>query len=387
MQSAGGSRWRRRVAETVLPAVLLLHDGLAWAHALELIDGGGCPALGRLIETGASGALAASEPLGPVPAAVTLACGAEPAKHGVVGERVGVGDGVVIPPDRSMLRAEPLWEVAARAGYAAGAVGWPVSRGSEATAAVVVADDVARPYGLRFDAWPMLPGVCNQADLEPTLHDLRVHPADIDDAQVAELVGGRVDAGEPLATGVRVALAALTTVHSITTYLLEVRRPTLLAMRTAFCADIAALIARHAERLETLGLSGAAVLGRAYGFLDLTLARILTLLDAGTCALVAPPELSEDDGTVRDGGFVIAGSAIKADALITGARLIDLAPTLLAPLGIAAPAMAGTVLADVFAAPLPPVRPLPAVEPWTPRFDVAATCAALARAAASRSAS
>jgi hypothetical protein len=70
-------------------------------------------------------------------------------------------------------------------------------------------------------------------------------------------------------------------------------------------------------------------------------------------------------GTHRDDGIFLAqGPGVRAGLTVAGARIIDLAPTILRLLDVAVPAdMDGRVLDEIFTGGLPAAAPA-AVAPW-----------------------
>ena len=329
--------------------VLIAIPGLLAADVLSGVDTGGLPAMRGLIEGGTSGAIAGGG-ASMVANAWTVATGT-PA-HGVFAPFVPMpGQAGLYPVARDAGLRRPAWEVAADDGIGACSVAWPGTGYASNTAALVVGDGIHAAFGTCRGAWPLLPGICNLPQHGAALRDLRVHPGEIT-AELVDFLAGR---GADARVGglVRQAIAASATVQAVLTH-------TLAAAEVRLVCGYFDLLDRVRRLPEPDPRRRARLLASSMRFIDHMLAALLKASGADTVTcLVAPPAAVGD--TVAEGLVALSGPGIRADALLNGARLVDVAPTVLASVNAAVPGdLPGRVL-DAWV-----TRPEPAVGPVVP---------------------
>jgi predicted AlkP superfamily phosphohydrolase/phosphomutase/Flp pilus assembly protein TadD len=140
------------------------------------------PALRRIVEAGASGALLCSQPPVPVAQWTSLVTGKRPWQHRVCHpiERISdTGGAVAVTATRR--RSLALWEMLAQAGKRSLIVGWPATHGERTENAVLVSDRYAVPTaGPGVKPWPSPPpGTYWPEEIHVRLDDLRMSPADV----------------------------------------------------------------------------------------------------------------------------------------------------------------------------------------------------------------
>ncbi len=308
-------------------------DAAEWRVIRPLLADGRMPHLAALLARGAAGTLATGRPLLSATGWATLTTGRPATAHGLFAPAAVAADGSGLEPvGRSACAAPFVWELAAAAGVACRVVNFPATAPSDAV--VATPGQIARPDPAG-DGW---------------VH-LRVTPDRLDPAASAAFAPDRP--GDPRLLA---AVAATATVHNVATDVIEhdpwrlaaVCYPGLHQLSHAF------MPAHAAPRPPQAGTDAAAfgdVVATGYVWHDLMLGRLLDLAGpATTVVLVAdhgfgcdagrPPATDEASMIAwhRPGGLVVvAGPSVAAGGHVAGSQL-DVAPTVLALLGVARPA-------------------------------------------------
>lgn len=338
-------------------------DGLEPALFAPLLRAGLMPNLASLLRRGRHG------PLTPILADCPPACWASlvsgrwPDAHGVLAEHeADTLNGGVQAVDSSSLQVPALWEWLAAAGIDSFRVGLPLTHPASGPGACVSG---AYPGAFGADGcWEALPSA-TFAGLEPStvamLEELRVHPKNLE-GEILGLLMPKLAAADPATdrrpTFVGVALARALSLHNATTALLELQPTTSGIIRYPFLAELSReFLGYHPPRLVAVSEADFEhyqfVISSAYRILDKLLGRIVEL--AGTNAAVGivsshgyrlEPEfrglgLEQADAATPnirpEGWWLLAGSDIVADPKPQSATVLDLAPTVLAAFGLAAP--------------------------------------------------
>ncbi len=333
-------------------------DGLDWRSFLSQAQAGRTPHLSRLARRGQAGWLAAS-PFGDGPAAwASLACG-RPLQDHQVFLREEAWAGGVRPIGRASWRARPVWERLEAQGISTASVGWPATRPGAAWAGLHIDDHFAEAAGQGPHAWA-LPRACAPEPYRAALRALRVHPADITGDMLQPFVPGlstlnqdRDVALPHLAT----ALARVSTVQAAATWLLREADPQVAFVALPWLESIRSAFGDPAREPFQQAVPA------AWRFLDSLIGGLLGLTAPDALVMVVSP------GRRGAPGAIIAAPRIEAADAFEGADLLDVAPTVLARLGLAAPELPGRVLqglaGDRPLRPSPPT-PTPAAAPADP---------------------
>lgn len=328
------------------------------------------PALQRLIDRGTMATVASAEPLTRETLLTTLATGLLPDRHGVLGPlQIRADGGGVEATGRRSWQAAAFWEVLEAAGIRTACIDWPATAPAIRWPGIHVDDRFTIPSGTGFDTWNVPPGCVSPPGLEADLADLRLHPADPLGPEVMAFVPGAPGADPAMAArlaqvGAMVARAGTT--HAAAAHIAAT--PDWDVLCVAY--DLLHL-AKLAFMAEPAGGLFDGVIGQACALLDMMLGRLVALAGEGaTVMVVSPNGLSPAAGNTASarprGMMVVAGPGIAADALLPGARLVDIAPTLLARYGLSL-ACDGAVLTPLtIHAPAP--RPAPEL-PGIPAGD------------------
>jgi hypothetical protein len=368
---------------------------------LPLAGQGRLPFLASVLQNGAYGRLGALVPARREALWTTLATGKFPSKHGVTGQRPypagflapgaelrllptglsfrrwgTLGRGALPAPPHPR-RALALWEILPRLGVPAGVAGWPAAEPASGEAAFALGDRYFQPRPESGSAWP--------ADLAERGLLFRPGEKDLEAAARARF-------GPHPPRPVAVALAGDAWREAVALSLAEQDpRPEAIflllpGLREASRESFGGFI-----RVQFGGEQGSAARASAerireyYSQLDSFLAevwqrekgpRLLAVVSAygaspevgwnGIWRQVAPAAaLGGRFGDGPDGVLLLYGDGIRPGALITGARLEDVAPTLLYGLGFpVARDLDGQVLTSVFEKPFLARNPLTFLESY-----------------------
>lgn len=378
------------------PLVVAGWPGADWPRLHPLLDAGGLPALAGLVEAGVSGPLATVEPLSVAPLWTALATGRPATVHGVAHDaEIDPTTGEVRPATAGSWRVPALWQTFADAGRRCHVLGWPATHPGPAlpNGGVLASDSYARPTAAPGAAgvagWPLLPGavVADDPEIVAALAELRVSPAEIDAALLAEFVPRwrEVDTVlDPRPRRLAMALAETWSLHNAATLLLEVAPPDALFVYYPLLERLVALFlpcAAGAGGEKAAGGSGSVsarhaewfggVLPAACRWLDACLGRLQTLAGPrATTAVVSPggyrapggsglPLLAETFPPTadlpgwrrREGMFALAGeeAGVRRDALAHRVNVLDVAPILARLAGLAG--LARRVGEEIFMVP------------------------------------
>jgi predicted AlkP superfamily phosphohydrolase/phosphomutase/tetratricopeptide (TPR) repeat protein len=370
-------------------------DSADWKIIHPLLDSGELPGLARLVETGTSGNLTTLEPqLSPM-LWTSIATGKMAYHHGVPGfTEVDPGTGAVVPVSAATRKCLTLWEILASRGLRSHVVSWFATHGEEDHPGCVVSNmfcHVANTQPGQDPAeWtPPPPGTTWPAELAATMNDLRVSPHDIDPDDLIRLfvpAAHTVDqTKDKRLWGLAEKLAEACSAHNAATHLLETEPDwDFMAVYYRTVDEISHMfMPYHPPRME--GIPEAdfelykQVVTGIYKLHDLFLCRLMQLAGPDTAIVLVSDHGFHSDHlrpkfTPRvpagitvwhrpQGVFIASGAGFKRDELVYGARLLDIAPTILHWFGLPVGAdMEGRVLEEIFDGPKRPVETVPTWE-------------------------
>lgn len=388
------------IEASLRPSLLVVGVDTATLDAvLPLAEEGRLPFFASLLRQGAYGRLTSFGPYRPEALWTTLATGEYPFEHGVLGGRVHEA-GFVAPgaelrllptglafgrwgtfglPSRpedgaEARRVRALWEVLPRLGVTSGVVGWPA------------ADPAAA------GALPGLQFVVSEAFFGETFEPASARPAPLAErgwvfrVPVEEVEPGFPAGGEPAAPGAVVrGLAGDAWRQGVAGFLLEegAARAVFLRLPGLAEATVRSFGGYAAQRLE--GREGpeldraTALLGGYYSRLDalvgelwgeLPAPRLLAVVSASGASPLGGAERAwlgvRGEAAVAgrltgapDGVLLLLGDGVRPGTLLTGARLVDVAPTLVYALGLpVARDLDGRILTESFTSDFLETHPL-----------------------------
>lgn len=295
------------------------------------------PTFLKLIEGGTAGLCA---PVGPHPVMDgIIMTGARPDQNGLLTAHEVRQDGFGVDLVSAIqLKAPTLWQYLDAAKLRCASVNMLATNFGQLDRGMIVSDAFCEIRAANFDAWGIPPGAISPLRMGKELADFRVHPEDLDVAQIAPfLVDEPPREGDARPRIIARILAENSTAHAAATFLLEnenldfcaVRYPALAQLKTAFPSP-----------LQSPPGSGA-----AWGFLrllDAFLARLVELSGNGTVFFVT--------GGMESAPFwIVHGPGVAEDLLWPPqTSLYDVAPSLLSLFGLKAREMPGSLPPDIF---------------------------------------
>ncbi len=311
-----------------------------WPIVHPLLDAGHLPHLRALVERGISAPLASPRPLAREALWATLATGHLADRHGLLGPaEIRPDRGGVQPTGRRSWRVPAFWEVLEPESIRTACINWPATAPAADWPGLHIDERFAPATGDSFEAWTLPSGSVSPDRLSDPLLDLRIHPADPIQAEIAALVPRWKELAERKdARLARLAsmLAATITAHAAATHVAE--RELWDVLCVVYDLAYAAAVAFGPADAEHFG----DVPTQALLFQDMMLGRLIELAGPDTTVVVASPNgISRGpDGALRGhprGLLVAAGPGIAADAMLPGVAAADLAPTILARYGLSLP--------------------------------------------------
>ncbi|MDQ7006039.1 MAG: alkaline phosphatase family protein [Acidobacteriota bacterium] len=364
------------------PRVLLVGiDGAEWELIRPLAAAGDLPAFRQLLEEGATGDLRSLAGYNSPALWTTILTGRLPAHHGIPGWTLEDERGDPQLVTSNMRRAPTLWEILGAAGLRSTVVGhlatWPatpiegylVTNYSPMAVTRGEGDHARTANPLKGTVWEDVPAQVFPPSLLTEVLPLRVDMADVGEEEMRSFISrpppapGALEAD--LLHSLRFAHAADRTYAGIFDHLRAKERT---AFATVYFGGVDAVSHRFWRFMDP-SLQGASdvererygkVIARYYAFVDRYLQRILRDLDSRTTLIVCSDHgfraaRKKDSRRNREysgrhrlrGVLALYGRGVRRPAVVEDARLVDLAPTILALLGRpAARDMPGRVLAQ-----------------------------------------
>ena len=349
-------------------------DAADWKIFHPLIDAGEMPAFSRLLESGASGELLAPQPLVPALLLTSLVTGKRAWQHGLC-------HGAELAPDGRQLtaitaarrKAAPLWQMLAHAGKRSVLVGWPGTHGDQVTGATIVSDRFPEPTaGPGIRPWPpAATGTYWPGEIGKNLDARRVSPENIGANVIAQYIPDwkQIDQKRDHRIGqLRLFLAAD---YSYQTAALESLKQSLwdfAAIHFPALAPILRLFLAHhllpPDQRDQESATYHQVVRTACRILDNMIRQLIEIAGPGAAVMVISAHGARIQGVPRSGFppgdkeswkspygiFVASGPNFAPDAILHGAGILDIAPTILTWFGLPiGDDMEGRVLMEGFA--------------------------------------
>ncbi len=356
-----------RAAKVVLIGI----DGFDPDIATAMMDEGHLPTFAALRTNGTFGRLRSREPLLSPLVWTSIATGRTPQDHGILDFVEGTDSGDLIPITSRRRQVPALWNISTAAGLVTGFLGWYATFPAEQVRGFQISDRIGfhqvrsatATTGVTFPE-PLA------AKLSSTVGQATIDIETTRDLFVAANATLSADGAERIDKLARIhATAEL--FRRATPELLDTFDPDLFGIYFELVDACSHLFMENAgpKRPSTSTQDSNAFAGtvaRCYQVQDQILGSILASLDSDTTVMVvsdhgfksgdARPLTSgrADTGVAGlwhrlDGVLFMRGPGIKQGVSITGAGILDIAPTVLALLGLpASPTMTGAVLLDAF---------------------------------------
>ncbi len=373
-EQAGGEGAPRRL-------IIVGVDGGDWINLRPLIDAGLLPNFARLVREGATGPLRSEEPMLSPLLWTTMATGRYPEDHGILNFTViDAESGERVPISRLYRRTDAFWNMLGDYNRRVAIIGWLATDPAEAVNGLMVTD--------KFGYLAYAPGDTARAaetsiyppGRDDELSALVVHGDAVPDAEVEQFVKvppaelakhrGAFDPKDPVNNLIHL-YASTISFRNIALHELRNEAPDVLAVYFEWVDAMSHLFMLHSPphmndvpRQEYERYQGA--VEQAYVLQDRILGDIMGAMDdrsvlmvvsdhgfkSGESRLRNRPEIWAGNAAKWhriDGIVALYGAGVKKARAITGASILDVAPTVLALMGLPRAAdMPGKPLADAF---------------------------------------
>ena len=357
-------------------------DAADWKAINPLIEQGFMPNLKRMMAKGVSGKLATlNPPLSPM-LWTSIATGKRPYKHGILGFTEPREDGTGIQPVLNTSRkCKAIWNILTQENYDTHVVGWWPSHPAEPINGVSISNfyhkaRMPKSEEEKLEEWPLMEGTIHPETEELLFGNLRVHPLELNAAHLVPFLPNAkdIDQTDPqilrLITSVRKTIADCCTIHSAITYILENKNWDFAGVYYDAIDHFGHGFMRYHPPQQDhipdhLFHAFHNVVTAGYRLHDMFLGQLLKLAGKDTNVLLISDHGFHPDHLRLTGmpdfpaapalehslyGIIVGqGPAIKENAQIYGASLLDITPTLLRlnnlPVGRD---MDGKVLKDLF---------------------------------------
>jgi len=370
--------------------LLIGWDAADWKVVNPLLDAGCMPALESLVNQGVIGNLATLDPpLSPM-LWTSIATGVHADKHGILNfTEPAPHKGGIRPVMGTSRKVKAVWNILMQNGMKCHVVGWWPSHPAEPLNGITISNFYQRAHAPIDKPWPLFPGTVHPVEKMEIFDQLRIHPAELTEAHLLPFVpdAARIDQDKDhrLSALARI-IADCSTIHAATTWILENEEWDFLAVYYDAIDHFShGFMNFHPPRMKHIPrklyeLYKQVVTG-GYIYHDMMLARLLQLAgEEVTVILVSDHGFHSDHLRPRAipkepagpawqhrpyGIFVMKGPNVKKDERIYGARLLDVAPTILNLYGLpAGKDMDGKPLVQAFEEP-PPLNFIPSWESVT----------------------
>lgn len=348
--------------------VLIGIDGGDWLNIQPLVDAGKLPNFKRLLEKGATGPLESQEPILSPLLWTTMATGKNPEEHGILNFTVADPEtGAKSPITRYYRKVDAWWNMLGDYGRTVGVVGWLATDPAEQVNGIMVTDKVGYlAYAPTDQDTGLAKGTVNPWSRAGEIAKRVVHAGDVTYDEMEpfmhitreEFLKHRDMEQDPkdAINGLILLYAATRTYESIAMHLLEHDHPDVLAVYFELVDATSHLFMLESPpRMSDVSEADYArfkdAVAQAYITQDAILGRFMDALDDNSVLMVVSdhgfksgasrlrnrPEIWAGNAAKwhRLNGIVgFYGNGVEPGARITGASILDVAPTILAIEGL-----------------------------------------------------
>ncbi|MGD8822917.1 MAG: alkaline phosphatase family protein [Anaerolineales bacterium] len=366
--------------------MLIGWEGADWRLMEPLLDAGLMPHVERIIDTGTMGNLTSLIPMICPILWTSIATGVFGDRHEILTPVEPDGYGDVRPVQSTSRRRKAIWNILNQSGLRSAVVGWPATHPAEPINGVVVSDRFPHTSGPAADLWPVARQTIHPPELADRITDLLVRTEDLTPGQIASFIPRLKEVSrrrDPRVASVAMRLAQAASIQNAATWIAQKTEWDFLAVHFGMLGGLCHEFIKYKSPHETtVSETDAAVYGgvvdTAYILCDRMLGRLRDIAGEETLLLLVsdhgfnrtpirlvPGQLEPVMDSLsndpryhylryhrRDAVFCAAGPGVKEDDIIVGGRITDIAPTILAALGLPVPADTdGRVLEDIWKSP------------------------------------
>jgi predicted AlkP superfamily phosphohydrolase/phosphomutase len=344
------------------PKVIVIGwHGASWKNLHPLVDAGLMPNLKSLIDRGVIGNMKAAGFSLPPISWTTIATGKLADQHGILGAfEYDPLSGRGRLSGSASRQTKALWNIAMQNGLKTHVAGWASTFPAEALNGSSITNEFVLPAGMAPRPWRVMPRSIHPPEFEAEAASLRLHPTEMSPADLASFIEdaseiNNIEDIRPIQ--LCDVLAREISMHAIVSAILE-KQPWNLLMIGWHAFDRAC---HHFMRYSEPRMEGVSdyehhhyrgVTDAVLRFQDMCLGRLIQLAGPDTAFVLVshggyrtreerPPsdKLQQVRGAwyVSRGMLCVAGPRIAEDELVHGVTLLDIAPTVLALLGVPAP--------------------------------------------------
>jgi predicted AlkP superfamily phosphohydrolase/phosphomutase/Flp pilus assembly protein TadD len=355
--------------------LLIELEAADWKIFHPLIDAGEMPAFSRLVDNSASGQLLAPQPIVPALLSTSIVTGKRAWQHGICHSAEVAPNGrqrVSITAARR--RSPALWEMLAHAGRRCLVIGWSATHSGRTDNSVIVSDRYPEPTaGPGIKPWPAAAaGTYWPEDIGKKLDSKRISPEDIGSNVISQYIPDwkKIDQKRDQRIGqLRLFLAADYSYQNAGLALLKEEKWDMAAIRFPALAPISRIFLPHHLSDQSPGSQEEFQLYRnvvrvGCRILDEMVRQLIEVAGPettviivsghGVCTQAIPPGgfPPRDKFSWKSpyGIFLARGPKFTPDALLHGASVLDVVPTVLTWFGLPiGDDMEGRVLIESFA--------------------------------------
>lgn len=357
--------------------LLIGWDAADWKVINELMDAGKMPALESVVQRGAMGNLRTLQPpLSPM-LWTSIATGKRPFKHGITGFIEPTRDGKNIQPMTNLSRSsKAIWNILNQNNHRSVVVGWWPSHPAEPINGVMVSDLFHKAPSNPGASWKLPDGCVHPSEMQKELETLRLHPLELKAEDLLPFVPHGRDIDQEKDNRLSMMskiLSECSTIHATATQLLEQEEWDFAAVYYDAIDHFSHGFMRYRAPQQSHVSDEdfrlyRDVVDTGYIYHDMMLKQLLEYTDDQTHVIVVsdhgfhsdhlrpshvPLEMAGPAVEHRDMGIIVAaGPGVKADSIIYGANLLDIAPTILHLAGLpVGDDMDGRVITQMFTDP------------------------------------
>ena len=372
------------MSERLTKRVLLIGwDAADWNIIHPLIEEDKMPVFKKFVEFGVSGKIATLQPILSPMLWTSIATGKRADKHDILGFVEPAPDGSGIRPVTSTSRkCKAIWNILSQCGMRSVVINWFASHPAEPINGAILTNRFVHVIGPDGKPHPLDRASVHPADLYELAESFRVHPLELSLKQLVPFFPDAkpTDKTDPRVGMVASLLANCATIQNAATHFAVEQDWDLLAIYLDAIDHAGHVFMEYRPpAMPHVSAEDAAIYGQVvtaiYRFHDMMLGRLLDLVGPETTVIVLSdhgfhhdhlrPNVKEHSRDLTkkfgkemnpvawhrlQGIFAAAGKAIKHDELFYGTSLLDIAPTILALLGLPIPKdMDGRALTGIFA--------------------------------------